>query len=167
SALLSAHPSAPRVLVDVLRSEDPRARALAVDGIGRKAGVHARGDLIPMLADPDPGVRRAAIAAVAPFAEEDELARIAAMAREDRDGPVRARALRALASRSAEGRIELARAALRDPYAGARRAAVELLARGGSAEASAALAEVVAGDDLELALAAAAARLRAERGGEA
>ena len=167
SALLAVHPSAPRVMVDLLRSEDVEARAIAVDGIGRKAGYHARADLVPMLGDPAPRVRRAAIGAVAGFAEDEELERLAAMARDDADGTVRAAALRAIARRSPEGRVELARAALADAHPGARRAAVELLVRDGSDEARAVLAQVAAGDDVSLALAAAGARLRGGFGGEA
>jgi HEAT repeat protein len=160
SALLTAHPQAPEVLVDLLRSGDPEARAMAVDGIGRKAREHARADLVPMLADPDPRVRRAAIGAVAGFAEGEDLDRLATMAASDRDGSVRSRALRALATRSPGGRIELARRAAKDEFLGARLAAVELLARDGSGPALAVLAELIAGDDLPVALAAAAAALR-------
>ncbi|HEY8145651.1 MAG TPA: HEAT repeat domain-containing protein [Kofleriaceae bacterium] len=165
AALLTAHPHAPRVLVDLLKSEDPEARALAVDGIGRKAREHARGDLVPMLDDPDPRVRREAVGAVARFAEGEDLERLAAMAKSDKDGSVRARALRALASRHAGGHVGLAAHAATDPFLGARFAAVDLLARDDSAEARAALDQLVAGKDLPIALAAAAARLRA--GGDA
>jgi HEAT repeat protein len=165
AALLTAHPQAPRVIVDLLKSEDPEARALAVDGIGRKAREHARGDLVPMLDDPDPRVRREAVGAVARFAEGEDLERLAAMAKSDRDGSVRARALRALAARHAGGHVELAAHAAADPFLGARFAAVDLLARDDSAGARAALDQLVAGKDLPIALAAAAARLRA--GGDA
>jgi HEAT repeat protein len=161
AALLTAHPQAPRVIVDILKSEDAEARALAVDGIGRKAGEHARADLVPMLDDPDPRVRREAVGAVGRFAEGETLERLAAMARSDKDGSVRARALRAIAARDAGGRVGLARQAASDPFLGARFAAVDLLARGDSPEARAALDQLAAGSDLPIALAAAAARLRA------
>lgn len=161
AALLTAHPQAPRVIVDLLRSEDPEARAIAVDGIGRKAGEHARGDLVPMLSDPDPRVRREAIGAVARFADGSELERLVAMARGDKDGSVRARALRGIASRRAGGHVDLARQAAADRFLGARFAAVDLLARDGSPEALAALDQLAAGKDLPIALAAAAARLHA------
>jgi HEAT repeat protein len=160
AALLTAHPDAPRVIVDLLGSEDAEARAIAVDGIGRKAREHARADLLPMLGDPDPRVRREAVGAVARFAEGDDLERLVAMARSDKDGSVRARALRGIAARHASGHVELARQAAADPFLGARYAAVDLLARDGSREALAALDQLVAGKDLPIALAAAAARLR-------
>jgi HEAT repeat protein len=167
SALLTVHAAAPRVLVDLLKSEDKTARALAVDGIGRKAGRHARADLLPMLDDPAPEVRRAAVGAVARFAGDQELTRIAGMAGGDKDGAVRARALAVLVQKSPRGRAELARAGLRDPHPGVRHIAVQLLARDGSPAAAQILAELVAGDDLELALPAAAARFASGRAGEA
>lgn len=161
AALLSAHPDAPRVVVDLLGSSDPVARALAVDGIGRKAGVHARADLVPMLADRDPRVRRAAVIAVGRFAEDGDLDRLAGLATGDPDGSVRVQALRVLAARDASARIELARKAAADPFLGARLAAVDLLARAGGATALALLADLAGSDDLSLALAAEAARMRA------
>ncbi|HEU5061445.1 MAG TPA: HEAT repeat domain-containing protein, partial [Kofleriaceae bacterium] len=165
AALLTAHPQAPRVIVDLLKSEDAEARALAVDGIGRKAGEHARADLVPMLDDPDPRVRREAVGAVGRFAEGELLERLATMARSDKDGSVRARALRAIAARHAGGHVGLAGQAASDPFLGVRFAAVDLLAKDGSPEARAALDRLVAGGDLPVALAAAAARLRG--GGDA
>lgn len=162
AALLSAHPSAPQVLTDLLKSEDAAARALAVDGIGRKAGEYARDDLVSMLRDPDPRVRRAAIGAVGRFAAGADLDLLASLAAGDKDGSVRARALRALASRSADGRSELARRALADAYRGARMAAIDLLARDGSDAARAALVELAGSPDLEISLPAAAALLRGE-----
>ena len=161
SALLTAHEDAPRVLVDLLRSGDPAARALAVDGIGRKAGAHARADLVPMLGDPDANVRRAAAAAVARFAEGDDLARLIELARRDPSGPVRAQVVRGLAGREIAGRVDLARQAAADPFLGARQAAVDLLARTDEPAAAALLAELAASSDLPVALAAEAARLRA------
>ena len=160
SALLTAHENAPQLLVSLLGSGDPAARALATDGIGRKAGAFARGDLVPMLGDRDPGVRGAAAAAVGRFAEGEDLARLVAMARRDADGRVRARVLRALAGRGVAGAVALGRAAAADPYLGARQAAVDLLARADSPAAAAALDELTGSGDRQLALAAAAARLR-------
>jgi HEAT repeat protein len=157
TALLTAHDQAPAVLVGLLRSDDPAVRALSVEGIGRKAGEHARVDLVPMLADRDPRVRSAAAAAVATFAEGEDLTRLITMARRDPEGRVRARVLRALAGRVG---VDVARAAAGDPYMGARQAAVDLLARSDSAEAPAALDQLAASDDRDMALAAAAARLR-------
>ncbi|HUS64547.1 MAG TPA: HEAT repeat domain-containing protein [Kofleriaceae bacterium] len=162
SALLTAHPSAPGVLTDLLRSEDGAARALAVDGIGRGAGEYARDDLVAMLRDPDPRVRRAAIGAIASFAEDDDLDALAAMATGDKDGGVRARALRAVTARSADGRTELARRAVKDAYQGVRQAAIDLLARDRSDAARAVLVELAASPDPDLALPAAAALLRDE-----
>ena len=46
---------------EMLRSEDAEARRIVIDGIGRKFGEYALIDLHKAAADPDPGVRRAAI----------------------------------------------------------------------------------------------------------
>lgn len=161
AALLTAHQGAPGVLVDRLGSSDPLARVIAVDGIGRKAGEHARADLVPMLDDRDPRVRRAAAIAVGRFAEGDDLDRLARLAGADPDGSVRAQALRVLAGRDASARVELARRAAADPFLGARLAAVDLLARAGGQAALALLADLAGGGDLSLAVAAEAARMRA------
>jgi HEAT repeat protein len=161
AALLTAHPQAPEVIVGLLGSDDPAVRVLAVDGIGRKAGEHARADLVPMLADRDPRVRRAAVVAVARFAGADERARLVALARTDPDGSVRAQALRGLAGSDLDGAVELGRQSAADRFLGARQAAVELLARVESPAAAAALDALADSTDLPVALAAAAARLRA------
>ena len=159
-AVISVHPHAPRVLVDILKSEDAQARAIATAGIGRRVGHHARADVVPMLEDSSPLVRRAAITAVAGFASSKDLDTFAAMAASDPDGAVRALALRTLARKGAGGRFDVAKAAVADDYKGARLAGIDLLVEIDSAEARALLAELVTGDS-ELALPAAAALLRA------
>lgn len=59
-AVLRGYPQAPQVASDMLRSEDPEARAIAVNGIGKKVGALAVVDLHKAADDPDPRVRRAA-----------------------------------------------------------------------------------------------------------
>jgi HEAT repeat protein len=154
-AVVRIHPHAPRVLTDLLRSSDARARELAVTGIGRKVGEHARDDLVPMLDDPDPSVRRAAVRAVAGFGAGRDTERLVAIARDDADGTVRAAALLALARGDRGGTSEVAMAALDDDYTGARLAAVSLLARARGGGARPVLAELASSDDLLLALRAA------------
>ena len=165
SALLRAHPQAPRVLVNLLESRDPAARAIAVSGIGRKVGARAREDLDPLLKDPDAQVRGAAVTAVARYADAGERAQLVAIARKDPSGSVRALALRGLSRHDPAALADLAqKAATGDHYLGSRLAAIDLLAaaaRAGSAPARAALADLAAAPDLEVALPAAAASLRA------
>lgn len=164
SALLRAHPQAPRVLVNMLESRDPAARTIAVRGIGRKVGARAREDVDPLLRDPDAGVRGAAVTAVARYADAGERAQLVAIAQKDAAGSVRALALRGLSRHDPAALVDLARRAVTgDHYLGARLAAIDLLAAGaraGSAPARAALAELAAQPDLEVAIPAAAASLR-------
>lgn len=162
-AVLRAHPDAPRIATDALSSDRAEARAIAVEGIARKVGRRALPDLVPRLRDPDARVRRAAVRAVAPLAPARVLADILRMARRDPAGPVRAEALRAAADRGAPGIVPAAVAALRDPYLGARLAAVAALARRAGAEATARLRPLVSGGDPLVALRAAAALARRDR----
>jgi HEAT repeat protein len=61
TAVLRGFPQAPQVASEMLRSEDPEARRIAVEGIGKKVGALAIVDLHEAAEDPDPRVRRAAI----------------------------------------------------------------------------------------------------------
>jgi HEAT repeat protein len=155
-AILRWHPDAPYVATQSLSSDDPRARAIAVEGIARKAGGHARDDLAPLLTDRDDKVRRAAIGALWKFASPEDIHTdvdtVVRLARADEVGSVRAAALRALSQKDFPGALELARASLRDDYLGARLAALQLLADRGGDPASDDLKVVAAGDDLFMAL---------------
>jgi len=164
-ALLRSHPDAPFVATDALASHSPRARAIAVEGIARKIGKHARADLIPLLKDSEARVRRATIAAVAAFATRDDIETIKVLARGDADGSVRAAALTALTNGDYPGMLEVARASLRDSYLGARLAALRLLDRRGGKAAMDDLIVLATSDDLLVALRAAVAL--AKRGDEA
>ena len=155
-ALLRSHPQAAHVLTELLGSDDASARAIAVEGIGRKIKKPARADLLPMLGDSDARVRRTAINAIAAMKVKDDSARLVEIARGDSDGTVRAQALRGLAHTSPSDLLAIARAASADPYLGARLAAVALLVEVGS-DARPLLAELSAGDDQFVALRAAIA----------
>jgi len=62
TAVLRGYPQAPQVASQMLRSEDPEARRIAVEGVGKKVGALAVLDLQRLAgSDPDPRVRRAAI----------------------------------------------------------------------------------------------------------
>jgi hypothetical protein len=120
-ALLRAHPQAPHIATELLSSDDPRARAIAVEGIGRKIKATAREDLLPMLGDSDPVVRRAAAFAVGAMETDEDTAALARVAREDADGAVRAAALRGLGRGKRTNVLPTARAALIDEYRRRRR----------------------------------------------
>lgn len=151
AAVLHGHPDAPAVLTAALASPDAEARATAVTALGRKVGELAAADVRNALADADAGVREAAIVALASFRLEADRARFEDLTARDPSGPVRARAIGALGP----GGVEAARAALADPYLGARLAAVDALHRLLGDRARPILAPLVAGADLLVALRAA------------
>lgn len=163
-AVLRAQPAAPRVATDLLRSDDARARALVVAGIGRKIGKRAHDDLTPMLRDRDAAVRRAAVTAVGAMKVDDDTPRLIEIAEKDADGPVRASALAALAVGKRTGVAQVAERALTDTYLGARLAAVELLARRGGDAGRPRLQALARGDDRFVALRAASALAHREGG---
>lgn len=155
-ALLRSNPAAPRVATDLLASEDPEARAIVVEGIGRKIKGRARLDLLPLLADRDERVRRAAVIAIGKMNVKADDVRLRAIASRDPKGVVRAEALRALAGRKDSDALTTATAALADSYLGARLAAIEILRRADSA-AVPELEKLTASDDSFVALRAAVA----------
>ncbi|MBA2540192.1 MAG: HEAT repeat domain-containing protein, partial [Deltaproteobacteria bacterium] len=62
TAVLRGYPQAPQVASEMLRSDDPEARRIAVEGVGKKVGALAVIDLLKLAGnDPDARVRRAAI----------------------------------------------------------------------------------------------------------
>ncbi|MCA9675372.1 MAG: HEAT repeat domain-containing protein, partial [Myxococcales bacterium] len=68
-AILRSYYQAPHVAGELLGSQDPEARAIAVEGIGRKVGARAGDDLRPLATDHDPRVRRAVAVALGAIAE--------------------------------------------------------------------------------------------------
>ncbi|MEM9489225.1 MAG: HEAT repeat domain-containing protein, partial [Myxococcota bacterium] len=131
-ALLRSDFNAPRVATQLLRSEVAAARAIAVEGIGRKVKAAARADLAPALGDAAAEVRRAAVVAVAPMNDERDHARLRVLALSDGDHTVRAAALDALVAR---GHPAPAQATSRDPNVVLALAALRALQRHGSAPA--------------------------------
>jgi HEAT repeat protein len=111
------------------RSTDPRVRATVIAGFGRLFGARMHGDIVAALADPSPHVRQTAVVVLGRAPSSSDTARLLQMAREDADGRVRAAALGALARSKSKNAFEAARAALADPYLGARLAALALLSR--------------------------------------
>lgn len=127
TALLRGRPGAPRIATQVLVSEDPAARAIAVAGIGRKIGKRARVDLTFSLRDGDPRVRIAGIGALAPMGDPADTDRLLALATRDGDGPVRARALASLQTGKRAGARDAGLRGLTDADLAVRLAAVALL----------------------------------------
>ncbi len=125
-AVLRAFPQAPDVATEMLKSDDPQARAIAVEGIGRKVGKHAAEDLRFAAVDQDPRVRAAAAAALAALADPADTERLTELAT-DTSADVRNVALRALARGKRGDLGALAQAALADASLGVRLAAVDLL----------------------------------------
>ncbi len=125
-AVLRAYPQAPDVATEMLKSPDWRARAIAVEGIGRKVGKHAAEDLRFAAVDTDARVRAAAATAVAALQDPADNGRLAELAT-DSSADVRAVALRALARGKRGDQGAIAEQALGDPALGVRLAAVDLL----------------------------------------
>lgn len=162
-ALLKSHPAAPRLATELLRSDDARARALAVAGIGRKVGKLARTDILAMLRDSDAGVRRAAVGVLSHWKSRKDAYLLKTLARSDADKRVRSRALAALLRIGGEGLVDLALRALDDDFVGARIAAVALLDKYGGNDAMPRLSGIVASDDTPVALRAATALYRRDQ----
>lgn len=164
-ALLRSHPAAPGVASDLLRSTNPRVRAMLVKGIGKKVGRISIGDIAPALQDPDASVRRAAVTAMAGWKSKKDTKRLMALAKSDSDGQVRSRALRGLLLRGGDGVATLARAGLDDSYLGARLAALALLEKYALNEALEQAQILLKGPDLALALRAAVVLQQHDSGG--
>jgi len=128
-AVLRGFPQAPQVADDMLRSEDPEARRIAVDGIGKKIGALALADLEKAAADPDPRVRRAAIRWLGQLGAKDAGELIARNLRHPDEG-VRAAAATALARLGTGDLAAHAKRALADKALAVRLAGVELLVAG-------------------------------------
>jgi HEAT repeat protein len=125
-AILRAFPQAPDVATEMLKSDDPEARAIAVEGIGRKVGKHAAEDLRFAAVDADPRVRAAAAMAIAAIEDPADTERLSELAT-DKSADVRAVALRALARGKRGDLGTLAEKSLSDASLGVRLAAVDLL----------------------------------------
>jgi HEAT repeat protein len=125
------HRRAPQVAGDLLGSEDPEARRIAVEGIGKKAGKIALGDLRKAAEDPDPRVRRAAIRWLGQLKDKESAGTLERDLRHADEG-VRAAAALALAriGAGAGDLAALAKQALADRELAVRLAGIELLRAG-------------------------------------
>ncbi len=139
-AVLRGYPDAPQAAGEMLRSEDPEARRIAVDGIGKKVGKLALGDLEKAAADDDPRVRRAAVRWLGELKDRDA-APLLIERLGDADDAVRAAAATALARIGVGDLAELGQRALRDPALGVRLAGITLIVAARRPDLLAALAE--------------------------
>jgi HEAT repeat protein len=162
-AVLHGHPQAAYLLEDIQHSSDPVARAIAIQGIGRKVGKHAGDDLRKAMADPEPVVRAAACDALSNLADESST-RSLVEALADPDAVVRTAAARSLAVRGQGDLSGFARIALADPNANVRIAGLALLVAAGD---TGGLQALLAGDDPILAVHAAGALAGADPAGAA
>lgn len=165
-AVLRSNINAPDVATQLLRSDIAEARAVVIEGLGRKIKQLARDDLVRALGDPSPVVRRAATSALAPLGDARDTERFIQLAARDPDAEARALALDALAApaRKSAPTTAAARAALDDEYGAARLAAVAIL---DAHEDLAALNAALGASDVRVALRAAVALGRRTPGAHA
>jgi HEAT repeat protein len=118
---------APGVAADLLASENAEARAIIIEGLGKKAGALASDDLQRAATDPDPRVRRIAIRWLGQIKDQSAVALLTRRMR-DPDEAVRAASATALA-RIGIGNLEsLGTQALKDRALAVRLAGIDLLA---------------------------------------
>ena len=125
--LRGGYPQAPDVVDQLLASENPEARAIVIEGLGKKVGALAADDLQRAATDPDPRVRRIAIRWLGQIKDTNAVALLTRRMR-DPDEAVRAASATALA-RIGIGNLEaLGTQALKDRALAVRLAGIDLLA---------------------------------------
>ncbi|MCX5744866.1 MAG: HEAT repeat domain-containing protein [Proteobacteria bacterium] len=158
AAVLRGFPQAPQLLDQLLHSDDPEARAIAVNAIGKKVGRLALPDLEKAASDRDPLVRRAALRWLGQL-HDLEVHELLAKRLRDPDDGVRAAAASALARIGTGNLAELGKRALADHAIAVRLAGIELYAAAHAAAALGALLD----DPSELVALTAAIELRGTR----
>lgn len=158
AAVLRGYPDAANALDDMLHSEEPEARRLAIDGLGRKLAKHAVAELTAAAGDPDGSVRRTALGHLAAL-RDAELATLFQRHLGDADEGARAESVAALAALARGKKAQATAAAAlpaaqRDPAVGVRLGAVALAQ---AVEDRGALTAMLGDADPSVAIAAAAA----------
>lgn len=126
-AVIRGYPQdAIQTATEMLRSEDAEARRIVIDGIGRKFGAYALIDLHKAAADPDPGVRRAAIRWLTKQKDPEAVELFERNLRHLDEG-VRAAAASGLARIGRGDLVAFAKRALADKALAVRLAGIELL----------------------------------------
>ncbi|HEY0190607.1 MAG TPA: HEAT repeat domain-containing protein [Kofleriaceae bacterium] len=130
AAAIAVLHSDPRAVVsagELEQSEDAEARRIIYDGLGKKVGAPALGDLERAARDPDPRVRQTAIRWLGQLRDKDAVASLIQRLHDQDDG-VRAAAGAALARIGVGNLRELAGVAIADPALPVRLAGVALFA---------------------------------------
>lgn len=158
AAVLRGYADAGEALDDMMHSEDPEARRIAIDGLGRKMAKHAVSELAAAVGDGQPGVRRAALHHLAALRDGD-LAALFLQHISDPDEGVRAEAVEALVElakgkKARDAATTALAKAQKDPSLPVRVSAVSLAAALGE---RAVLSSLLGDGDVTVALAAAAA----------
>ncbi|HUJ57416.1 MAG TPA: HEAT repeat domain-containing protein [Kofleriaceae bacterium] len=149
-AVLHDDPRAPQVADAMLVSESGEARRIAVDGVGRKVGKLALGDLEKAGEDPDPRVREVAVRWLGKLKDAEAVV-LCTQRLHDQDDAVRAAAAEALGAIGIGDLAADAKVALADHALEVRLAGVDLLA---AAHRDDLLAALVDDPDPRIALAA-------------
>lgn len=126
-AVLKAYPQAPALASDMLKSEDPEARRIALDGVAKKVGKLMAADLEHAATDTDARVRRVAARWLGQIKDVDAVAVLTRHLKSDPDESVRAAAATALAQIGVGNLEALGTAALADKSLAVRIAAVDLI----------------------------------------
>ena len=125
-AVLRAYPQAPALAADMMQSEDPEARRIAIDGVAKKIGKLMAEDLERAISDKDARVRRVAARWLGQIKHADAVAALTRHLKSDPDESVRAASATALA-RIGVGNLEsLGTDALKDKALAVRLAAIDL-----------------------------------------
>ncbi len=163
-AVLRAHPQAPQIAADMLRSEEPEARRIAIEGIAKKVGKLAVVDLQKAATDADPRVRRAAIRWLGMLKDKDAVT-VLTRRMKDPDEAVRAASASALAQIGVGNLAAFGKQALADRALAVRLAGIELLEAAKRTDVLAQIAETEA--DPMVATEAAIAAKRPDLAGKA
>ena len=126
-AVLKAYPQAPALANDMLHSEDPEARRIALDGVAKKVGKLMASDLEKAATDKDARVRRVAARWLGQIKDADAVAVLTRHLKSDPDESVRAAAATALAQIGVGNLESLGTDALKDKSLAVRIAAIDLI----------------------------------------
>lgn len=126
-AVLKAYPQAPALASDMLHSEDPEARRIALDGVAKKVGKLMAADLEAAATDKDARVRRVAARWLGQIKDADAVAVLTRHLKADPDESVRAAAATALAQIGVGNLESLGTEALKDKALAVRIAAIDLI----------------------------------------
>jgi len=151
AAVLRGFPDAVRVIDQMLHSDDPEARAIAINVLGKKVGKNALVELTKAADDPDPRVKRVALRWLGQL-KDPEAYELCVKRMKDPDDGVRAAAATALARIGNGNLADHGKRALADRAIAVRLAGIDLLV---AAKATAELQKLVDDKDVMVALTAA------------